>query len=120
MEFSSKHSFTLHPSLDPYGQNHRQRNTYNCATLIGTPCELPLEGPIIWKNPLTEKALFYVMNVPAKTSVRPKPGPFIWKVPISKVPITVARLYTCFPWAGGTFFPVVLLCQFLVQAGNRF
>ncbi len=22
-------------------------------------------------------------------------------------------------WAGGTFFPVVLLCQFLVMAGNR-
>ncbi len=28
--------------------------------------------------------------------------------------------YTCFAWAGGTFFPVVLLCQFLVLAGNRF
>ncbi len=29
---------------------------------------------------------------------------------------------TCphFAWAGGTFFPVVLLCQFLVMAGNRF
>ena len=28
---------------------------------------------------------------------------------------------TCprFAWAGGTFFPVVLLCQFLVLAGNR-
>ncbi len=28
--------------------------------------------------------------------------------------------YTCFAWAGGTYFPVVLLCQFLVLAGNRF
>jgi hypothetical protein len=28
--------------------------------------------------------------------------------------------YTCFAWAGGTFFTVVLLCQFLVLAGNRF
>ena len=27
--------------------------------------------------------------------------------------------YTHFAWAGGTFFPVVL-CQFLVLAGNRF
>ncbi len=27
MEFSGKHSFTLHPSLDPYGQNHRWRDT---------------------------------------------------------------------------------------------
>ncbi len=27
--------------------------------------------------------------------------------------------YTCFAWAGGTFFPVVLLCQILVLAGNR-
>jgi hypothetical protein len=27
VEFSGKHSFTLYPSLDPYGQNHRQRNT---------------------------------------------------------------------------------------------
>ncbi len=26
----------------------------------------------------------------------------------------------CFTWAVGTFFPVVLLCQFLVLAGNRF
>jgi hypothetical protein len=28
--------------------------------------------------------------------------------------------YTRFAWARGTFFPVVLLCQFLVLAGNRF
>ena len=28
--------------------------------------------------------------------------------------------YTCCAWAGGTFFPVVPLCQFLVLAGNRF
>ncbi len=28
--------------------------------------------------------------------------------------------YTRFAWAGGTFFPVVLMCQFLVLAGNRF
>jgi hypothetical protein len=27
---------------------------------------------------------------------------------------------TRFAWAGGTFFPVVLLCQFSVLAGNRF
>ncbi len=26
----------------------------------------------------------------------------------------------CFAWAGGFFFPVVLLCQFLVLARNRF
>jgi hypothetical protein len=29
-------------------------------------------------------------------------------------------IYTRCAWAGGTFFPVVLLCQFLVLAGNRF
>jgi hypothetical protein len=28
--------------------------------------------------------------------------------------------YTRFAWAGGTFFPVVLLLQFFVLAGNRF
>ena len=28
--------------------------------------------------------------------------------------------YTHFAWAGGTFFPVVLSCQFSVLAGNRF
>ncbi len=28
--------------------------------------------------------------------------------------------YTRCAWAGGTFIPVVLLCQFLVLAGNRF
>jgi hypothetical protein len=27
---------------------------------------------------------------------------------------------TRFAWAGGTFFTVVLLCQFLVLVGNRF
>ncbi len=30
-----------------------------------------------------------------------------------------SRTYTRFAWAGGTFFPVVLLCQFFVLAGNR-
>ncbi len=29
-------------------------------------------------------------------------------------------IYTRFAWAGGTFCPVVLLCQFSVLAGNRF
>ncbi len=33
---------------------------------------------------------------------------------------TVLPSYTCFAWAGGNFFPVVLLCQFFVLAGNRF
>ncbi len=28
--------------------------------------------------------------------------------------------YTRFAWAGGNFFPVVLLCQFLLLAGNKF
>ncbi len=28
--------------------------------------------------------------------------------------------YTCCAWSRGTFLPVVLLCQFLVLAGNRF
>ncbi len=27
--------------------------------------------------------------------------------------------YTRCAWAGGTFFPVVVLCQFLILAGNR-
>ena len=35
VEFSGKHSFTLHPSLDPYGRNHRQRNTYTCFAWAG-------------------------------------------------------------------------------------
>jgi hypothetical protein len=30
------------------------------------------------------------------------------------------HIYTCCACAGGTFFPVVLLCQFFVLAGNRF
>ncbi len=36
---------------------------YSHATLIGTPCVLPLEGPIIWKVPLTEKALSVSMFI---------------------------------------------------------
>ncbi len=35
-------------------------------------------------------------------------------------PLTGSSRYTSFAWAGGPFFPVVLLCQFLVLAGNRF
>ncbi len=31
-----------------------------------------------------------------------------------------STFYTLFAWAGGTFSPVVLLCQFSVLAGNRF
>ncbi len=30
------------------------------------------------------------------------------------------KKYTRYVWAGGTFFPVVLLCQFFVLAGIRF
>jgi hypothetical protein len=33
---------------------------------------------------------------------------------------TTSLTYTRYAWAGGTFFPVVLLCQFSVLAGNRF
>jgi hypothetical protein len=29
-------------------------------------------------------------------------------------------VYTRYAWAGGTIFPVVLLCQYLVLVGNRF
>jgi hypothetical protein len=32
----------------------------------------------------------------------------------------VRTRYTHRAWAGGTFFPVVLLCQFFVLVGNRF
>jgi hypothetical protein len=32
----------------------------------------------------------------------------------------MTHINTRFAWAGGTFFPVVLLCQFLVLARNRF
>ncbi len=28
--------------------------------------------------------------------------------------------YTRCAWVGGTFFPVVVLCQFLILVGNRF
>jgi hypothetical protein len=34
--------------------------------------------------------------------------------------LSVLEQYTRCAWAGGTFFPVVVLCQFLVLAGNRF
>ncbi len=37
---------------------------------------------------------------------------FVWQSKIN------GRNTRC-TWAGGTFFPVVLLCQFLVLAGNR-
>ncbi len=43
MELFGKHSFTLHPSLDPYGQNHRRRDTYSLE-------ETALESRYILKN----------------------------------------------------------------------
>jgi hypothetical protein len=79
-EVEGERRFNFHPSrlliygpakLDEGGAGLDTIKLYSRATLIGTPCVLPLEGPIIWKVPLTEKALFYVINVPAKTSVRP-------------------------------------------------
>jgi hypothetical protein len=38
----------------------------------------------------------------------------------SKILRTFFVKNTRYAWAGGTFFPVVLLCQFSVLAGNRF
>ncbi len=39
---------------------------------------------------------------------------------VTSMSILRKNRYTCFAWAGGTFFTVVRLCQFLVLAGNRF
>jgi hypothetical protein len=42
---------------------------------------------------------------------------------LSKLPHAPDFCYsynTRYAWAGGTFFPVVLLCQFSVLAGKRF
>jgi hypothetical protein len=44
---------------------------------------------------------------------------------ISSICLSVAAIHQKNPntrcaWAGGNLFPVVLLCQFLVLAGNRF
>ncbi len=51
-----------------------------------------------------------------------KPRPIVhpqgWKITASYC--LGAAKNTRSAWAGGTFFPVVLLCQFLVLAGNRF
>ncbi len=35
MNYSGKHSFTLHPSLDPYRQNYRQRLKYTHSAWAG-------------------------------------------------------------------------------------
>ncbi len=45
---------------------------------------------------------------------------FIWNGQTNRQTNRQAEKYTCYAWAGGTFFPVVLLCQFSVLAGNRF
>jgi hypothetical protein len=39
---------------------------------------------------------------------------------VNNEPRVVPLENTRFAWAGGTFFPVVLLFQFFVLAGNRF
>jgi hypothetical protein len=46
VEFSGKHSFTLNPSLDPYGQNHIRRDTLilvGLATLMGSSRSILVE-----------------------------------------------------------------------------
>jgi hypothetical protein len=40
--------------------------------------------------------------------------------PNSRTELLMEEQITHCAWAGGTFFPVVLLYQFLVLAGNRF
>ncbi len=68
------------------------------------------KNKIIWagvSNCIRQCLNFFVLNVhiPAYLGWRGKP---------------IFGTYTCCAWAGGTFFIVVLLCQFLVLAGNRF
>jgi hypothetical protein len=40
--------------------------------------------------------------------------------PVDKALEAKVGINTRYAWAGGNFFQVVLLCQFLVLAGNRF
>ncbi len=45
---------------------------------------------------------------------------FIWNGQMNGQTDRQTEKYTHCAWAGGTFFPDVLLCQFLVLAGNSF
>ncbi len=52
-----------------------------------------------------------------KESTRGESGTLVQDEKVGKMFDTI---YTRCAWAGETFFPVVVLCQFLVLAGNRF
>ncbi len=101
----------LYPSLDPYRQNDRQRNKYTCFAWAGGTCPC-----FAWDRNLflflINTLLLYPSLGPYRQNDRQrnKYTRFAWAGG------------TCprFGWAGGTFFLVVLLCQFLVLAGNRF
>ncbi len=125
MEFSGKHSFPLHPSLDPYGQNNRQRNTLilvGLATLTGSS-RLILVGLAT----LTGSSRLILVRLATQTSSsRYNPG---WAGhPDGFLQVNPG-------WAGhpdgflqvhllrvgwGNLFPVVLLFQFFVLGRNRF
>ncbi len=125
VEFSGKHSFTLHPSLDPYGQNHRWKDTLilvGLATLTGSSrlilvglATLTGSSKLILVGLATlmgSSRLILVGLAPLMGSSR--------LILVGLVTLTGSSRYAHFAWAGGTFFPVVLLSQFLVLAGNRF
>ncbi len=63
------------------------------------PASSTLNGHLFWSQEKDNRKSFYYVHR-------------VVLVPFSE--------NTRFEWAGGTFFPVVLLCQFLVLAGNRF
>ncbi len=99
VEFSGKHSFTLYPSLDPYSDRMTDRETNTLAA-----------------RGLEE--LFFQLCCCVSF--------WFWReigFGFTYLCMLLNKLFykhTCYAWAGWTFFPVVLLCQFSVQAGNRF
>ncbi len=67
------------------------------------------KGTVVWQT--VEIHVFWRVQITTRKNYDPK----------KKVQSSGRWLkYTHFAWAGGTFFPVVLLFQFFVLAGNRF
>ncbi len=70
---------------------------------------------------------FFWLNYCRKSYIFPKTPRCIYKRGLGKILwlntggyIVGVFINTHCAWAGGIFFPVVVLCQFLVLAGNRF
>ncbi len=103
--YKKTNSFLLCMDLQPYSHDCFSKNIENC---VWFPKQYLL-GFFILEKFWTGVSCFSVTLFYSTLLALTHRQIYRWRVK-----------YTCFAWAGGTIFPVVLLFQFFVLAGNRF